>query len=133
MNEDNVTQNPEQATGTPKPDLGKFKSVDALVSAYSELEAEFTRRSQRLKALEEKLSSQGSGERAQNADTVPANDVAGAEHDGVHEPLPKETGLWKGVPLMGGEGAGIPAPAVKPVSFTEAGALALGYLRKQKI
>lgn len=32
--------------------LGKFRSVDALAEAYGALEAEFTRRSQRLKALE---------------------------------------------------------------------------------
>ncbi len=32
--------------------LGKFKSVDALVRAYGSLQAEFTRRSQRLKELE---------------------------------------------------------------------------------
>ncbi|MBQ8292097.1 MAG: hypothetical protein IJX88_06320 [Clostridia bacterium] len=32
--------------------LGKFKSVDALLQAYGALEAEFTRRSQRLKKLE---------------------------------------------------------------------------------
>ncbi len=34
-------------------DTKKFKSVDALLKAYLELEAEFTRRSQRLKELEE--------------------------------------------------------------------------------
>ena len=33
-------------------DLGKFRSVDALLRAYEALEAEFTRRSQRLKELE---------------------------------------------------------------------------------
>lgn len=32
--------------------LGKFKSVDALLQAYESLQAEFTRRSQRLKKLE---------------------------------------------------------------------------------
>lgn len=32
--------------------LGKFRSVDALAEAYGALEAEFTRRSQRLKELE---------------------------------------------------------------------------------
>ena len=32
--------------------LGKFKDVDALVKAYESLQAEFTRRSQRLKDLE---------------------------------------------------------------------------------
>lgn len=34
--------------------LGKFKDVDALAKAYSALQAEFTRRSQRLKELERK-------------------------------------------------------------------------------
>ena len=33
-------------------DLGKFRSVDALVRAYEALQSEFTRRSQRLKELE---------------------------------------------------------------------------------
>ena len=36
------------------PDLGKFKNVEALARAYRELEAEFTRRSQRLKELEKR-------------------------------------------------------------------------------
>ena len=35
--------------------LGKFKSVDALLNAYNSLEAEFTRRSQRLRELEARL------------------------------------------------------------------------------
>ena len=34
--------------------LGKFKSVDALLNAYNSLEAEFTRRSQALRELEER-------------------------------------------------------------------------------
>ena len=37
---------------TAAPDLGKFKDVQTLLKAYSDLEAEFTRRSQRLKELE---------------------------------------------------------------------------------
>ena len=36
--------------------IGKFTSVDALYRAYERLEAEFTRRSQRLKALEAGIS-----------------------------------------------------------------------------
>lgn len=35
--------------------LGKFKSVEALLTAYTSLEAEFTRRSQKLKELENKV------------------------------------------------------------------------------
>ena len=34
-------------------DLGKFKDVDALLQAYHSLQAEFTRRSQRLKRYED--------------------------------------------------------------------------------
>ena len=34
--------------------FGKFKSADALLNAYNSLEAEFTRRSQRLRELEER-------------------------------------------------------------------------------
>ncbi len=52
------TQQSEKATEVEKAeervstDLGKFRSVDALLRAYEALEAEFTRRSQRLKELE---------------------------------------------------------------------------------
>lgn len=38
--------------------LGKFKDVDALAQAYNALQAEFTRRSQRLKELERKTENQ---------------------------------------------------------------------------
>lgn len=43
-----------EIAGTAETDarLGKFKSVDALLDAYNSLEAEFTRRSQRLRELE---------------------------------------------------------------------------------
>ncbi len=47
----------QKDTAAQKP--GKFESVDALLNAYKSLEAEFTRRSQRLKELEE-------GNKAQN-------------------------------------------------------------------
>lgn len=46
--------------------LGKFKDVNALMRAYSALEAEFTRRSQKLKELERKV---GNCETAQNEKT----------------------------------------------------------------
>lgn len=56
--------------------LGKFKSVDALLNAYNSLEAEFTRRSQALRELEERERAakaareeekNGSGERAEHS------------------------------------------------------------------
>ena len=53
MEENELKNSKEETAGETVPDLGKFKSVDALLRAYGELEAEFTRRSQKLKALEE--------------------------------------------------------------------------------
>ncbi len=47
--------------------LGKFRSVDALARAYESLQAEFTRRSQRLRALEKEVENfkEGSGSGAE--------------------------------------------------------------------
>ena len=61
--QDNVyddTTRAEDTTAVSKEELAstipsKFKDVDALVRAYSSLQAEFTRRSQRLKELEKKV------------------------------------------------------------------------------
>lgn len=39
---------------TQEPDLGQFKSVNALMDAYRSLQAEFTKKSQKVKELEEK-------------------------------------------------------------------------------
>lgn len=55
---DNVYTTPETAHAAEAErkdgatDLGKFKDVDALMKAYNALQAEFTRRSQRLRAME---------------------------------------------------------------------------------
>ena len=55
---DNVYQNAQSAQTADADlkegatDLGKFKDVSALMKAYNALQAEFTRRSQRLRALE---------------------------------------------------------------------------------
>lgn len=45
---------PAENAEAERQDFGKFKSLDALRRAYLQLEAEFTRKSQRLKALEER-------------------------------------------------------------------------------
>ena len=47
--------------------LGKFKSVDALLNAYNSLEAEFTRRSQRLRELEARAQNNGNAGSGDNA------------------------------------------------------------------
>lgn len=83
-NEENVRTAPgagqaaeaEEKKGSAVP--GKFRSVDALAEAYSALEAEFTRRSQRLRELEK---------RAENpaAEAQPLRSEAEKPEDGAEE------------------------------------------------
>ena len=69
------TANPAEAENEQvAADLGKFKDVKALLNAYNSLEAEFTRRSQRLKELE-----------ASKADNPPAEAASGAPSPGVRD------------------------------------------------
>ena len=148
MEEENKTATPEEA---PQTGLlaGKFKTVDALLHAYGELEAEFTRRSQRLKALE----GQAHGEAAEvpapkaeevsapKAETVPAGQAAetqaehGARRAFTEEELSAAVSEYFSqhrVPLMGAGGTGVIAPHQRPASIAEAGCLALGYLKRKK-
>ena len=85
--------------------LGKFKSVDALLQAYNSLQAEFTRRSRRLRELEGKL--------AENAATAPAG--------GDEETAPVEKALgaaWQAenafAPVAGTGGTAAPAGGETP-------------------
>lgn len=134
--------------------LGKFKSVDALLRAYNSLQAEFTRRSQRLKELEK--------EQAQNIPSSVGEPVPmPEENDSAPVPMPEiknepeeEEELFRranasaavrqkiidnylgevkksAVPLMGG-GVSVVSPALKAKSVAEAGAMALGYFRNNR-
>ena len=125
----------EQAAALP----GKFKSVDALVQAYEALEAEFTRRSQRLRALEQAKKATRTEEPSPVPDPCGAEQVPSEETvmnvpsagKGAEKPLipAKEDREEVRVPLMMHAGAGVTAPAVRPKNFEEAGRLALGYLK----
>ena len=143
--EENKTQGPEGAHLTP--DLGKFRNVEALMRAYRELEAEFTRRSQRLKALEEAQAAAP----AQSAETQAPVQAAEAEDAGKPEGendallcavrgneevrariVGEYLSSLGGVPLLAGAGTGVTAPATRASTLKQAGALALGYLKHQK-
>lgn len=85
--------------------LGKFKSVDALLQAYNSLQAEFTRRSRRLREMEGKL--------AENAATAPAG--------GDEETAPVEKALGAAgqaenafAPVAGTGGTAAPAGGETP-------------------
>ncbi len=67
-------------------DLGKFKDVNALLQAYQSLQAEFTRRSQRLKRYEEQ-----ENQRRNAVASIGANPQATVESDGAEKPEDLET------------------------------------------
>ena len=111
--------------------LGKFKDVKALMEAYQALEAEFTRRSQRLKELE------ASNERVAPADAasapVPSQEAEkskptlGELDDEVKDAVIEEylNGVFakRGVPFVTGGGA-VAAQRRTPATVKEAGVLA---------
>ena len=120
----------------------KFRSVDALVKAYEALEAEFTRRSQRLRALEQaNKAPRAQGEpspvptacaQEQTPSCEAVKNVPSGQNE-AEKPLPSSKEEREAfVPLMTHAGAGVMAPAVRPNSFEEAGRLALGYLKKTR-
>ncbi len=116
-------------------ELGKFKSVGALKRAYEQLEAEFTRRSQRLKALEE-AQAEGQVQQTPQPETEEerAENLYRAinENEGVRARVVSDyLASLKGVPLMAGGGVGVTAPKARAKSIAEAGELALGYFRNQ--
>ena len=131
--EENGMTNPEREAETAQPaapDLGKFKSVDALLRAYAELESEFTRRSQRLKELEAGSDPKNGSGQSQTAGEELYRAVM--ENERVRaRVLGDYLGSLKGVPLMAGTGTGVTAPAAKPASIAEAGKLALGYFQNK--
>ncbi len=120
MKEENMGGDPAELLA------GKFKSVDALVHAYGELESEFTRRSQRLKALEEQVAQiSGTAHAASAQGELPRTDSEEGEAQGGALLPPR------GVPLMTSAGTGVAAPVKRPNSIREAGELALGYLKSR--
>ena len=139
---DNLTQNGRGTADTAEAeerkaaaDLGKFKDVQALLSAYESLEAEFTRRSQRLKELEEKSKAQDAPAAAENApEPSSAHNSTGAEDADARERIIGEylraVSMGRTVPFVTG-GVSVPAPRSKPATIREAGRLAEQFLNTE--
>ncbi len=125
--------------------LKKFKDVQALIDAYTALEAEFTRRSQKLKELEANKE-QGAPEQSENDQTANAqapSQAATEDKAGVQRTLTQEeknaviaeylTGVCanRGVPFVTVGGA-VQAARVTPKTLSEAGSLARHYFDKKE-
>lgn len=108
--------------------LGKFKDVNALLSAYNSLQSEFTKRCQRVKELEAELNS------AVDKATVPTQ-TEQAESTIDKEQILKD--YLKGVLskkqsaiVMDGAGVGVKTPNSRPTTLAQASALAQEILKK---
>jgi hypothetical protein len=116
--------------------LGKFKDVDALLQAYNSLQAEFTRRSQRLKELENTTDRNTLSPRNE----VPMPEAKASETDVRTTDEAEKARIIaeylrevkeSAVPLLRG-GVGVASPQKSAKSIAEAGRLALGFLQGQK-
>jgi len=113
-------------------ELGKFESVSALLAAYKSLEAEFTRRSQRLKELEEgnkarEVPDENAPSRESTKEPL-AQSVDEKVKNAVIEEYLRTVASGKRVPLIVG-GVSSAAPKFAPKTVKEAGALAEKFLK----
>ena len=109
--------------------LGKFKDVKSLLSAYNSLEAEFTKRCQRIKELEGAAVT----DKAEEKNNVPEYRAGetGVEKEEILKDYLK--GILKGKQaaiVMSDAGVGVKAPADKPKTIAAAGMLAKEYFKK---
>ncbi len=131
------TEIKEQGDSKQEVSLGKFKDVQSLLSAYNSLQAEFTKRCQRIKELE------AEGKQIDKAiapiespkTEVPTTNQGISEED--RQAILKD--YLKGVVmakekaiLIDGVGAGLKTPVSKPKTIAEAGALARELLKQNK-
>ena len=115
--------------------LGKFKDVNALLSAYNSLQAEFTKRCQRIKELEA-INSAAVDKDTPTEKTATAEDrtlsITEEEKENFIKGYLKEImGAKSKAILMDGLGTGITTPVNRPKTVEEAGKLAKELLAKK--
>ena len=113
--------------------LGKFKDVNALLQAYNSLQAEFTKRCQRLKELEgiaEKTEKFGSADCGKTLEENALNGITQENKEQILKDYLKEVlnSKQKAV-VMTESGVGVKTPIEKPKSIFEAGILAKEILK----
>ncbi|MBP5686561.1 MAG: hypothetical protein J6W87_02110 [Clostridia bacterium] len=113
--------------------LGKFKDANSLLKAYDSLQSEFTKRCQKIKELEKRISEY-------DKDASPSSESAAQPPAGITEEEKREflkgylkqvIGARSKAILLDGEGAGLKTPNAKPRTVAEAGRLAKEILNKQ--
>ena len=147
---DNTTQTLQATADTAEAEensaatgLGKFKDARALLDAYNSLEAEFTRRSQRLKELENAVKEQSAPVQTASAQASPQQ--ADMEGENLLEAAMSDESVKsaiisdylekalknRGVPFVTG-GVNVSAKRNTPATVKEAGRLAREFLNKRE-
>ncbi len=121
----------EEPTNASAVSLGKFKDVNALLSAYNSLQAEFTKRCQRIKELEKSapVDKDTPTEQAE-AENRTLSITEEEKQDFIKGYLKEIMGAKSKAIVMDGLGAGIKTPAKKPKTVEEAGSLFKDMLAK---
>ncbi len=136
-----VTAQAEQdiAGGTPQDNgasstdasLGKFKDVNALLTAYNNLQSEFTKRCQRVKELELQISTVDK-EKAPTETENKSENLSSEEKDDILKSYLKELLSKKQRAIvLDGAGVGVKTPIARPKNLEQAGELAKDLLNKR--
>lgn len=102
--------------------LGKFKDVEALLSAYNSLESEFTKRCQRIKELEGSVAS----DKAKASDNRAGQVLSTSKENNeiLKDYLKDIIESRRSAIVIDDAGVGVKAPAEKPKTIAQAGQLA---------
>ncbi len=130
------TETVEQEKGA-EVSFGKFKDANALLSAYNSLQAEFTKRCQRIKELEgqvlsidkvvptESKSDYNIAKKEQDTNSIDKDEI-------IREYLKNLLGRKRSAIVMDGAGTGVRTPVRRPKTVHAAGELAKELLGKQQ-
>lgn len=114
--------------------LGKFKDVQSLIQAYNSLQAEFTKRCQRIKELEGEVNAVDKVKTPTEETSVesvakPTGITEEDKQNILKDYLKGVVALKQKAVILDGAGSGVKTPCSKPKTLAEAGALALEILK----
>lgn len=125
-----ATAEEEKGVKSEEVSLGKFKDVGALLNAYNSLQAEFTKRCQKIKELEGKLDDKTIVPSAPQAEKVEKVDTKEEKEKAIKEYLLDILGKKPSAVIMDGAGTSVKTPVNRPTTILEAGNLAKNLLNK---
>ncbi len=114
--------------------LGKFKDVNALLSAYNSLQSEFTKRCQKIKELEGALGTvdkQSPTENGEKHTEKTADITQSIKEEILKEYLQSLVGKRNNAIVLDGTGVGVKTQLDRPKTISQAGELAKEILKKQ--